>query len=216
MSSTGIAATSLLARYAQRRPTETAAERCELCATTLPDDHPHLLDLEHKVALCACRACAVLFDRSGAGGHRLRRIPDRRLRLELEGDDRVTALFTVPVDLAYFVDDSGGDHISAYYPSPVGMTRGAIPPADWHELVAIGPAIATLEPDVEALLVRRTDSGDIYFIVPIDDCFRLAGLLRTTWRGWSGGRAVWSELDQFFDGLTTRSRTPRTLNARRS
>jgi hypothetical protein len=42
--------------------------------------------------------------------------------------------------------------------------------------------------------------------VPIDECLTLVGLIRTRWRGLTGGKEVWQELQGFFDGLDERSR----------
>jgi hypothetical protein len=58
-----------------------------------------------------------------------------------------------------------------------------------------------MEPDVEALLVNRVGSTHEYFLVPIDECYRLVGLIRANWRGLSGGTEVWKEMKDFFDGL---------------
>ena len=33
-----------------------------------------------------------------------------------------------------------------------------------------------------------------YYIVPIDECYRLVGLIRMHWRGLSGGTEVWKEI----------------------
>jgi len=64
-----------LHRLAQRRSEapEEAEERCELCGTPLAPAHRHLLDLQSRQLLCACRACSTLFDRraAGAGHYRL-------------------------------------------------------------------------------------------------------------------------------------------------
>ena len=62
----------------------------------------------------------------------------------------------------------------------------------------------TLEPDVEALLVDRHLGSRRHWIVPIDDCFRLVGLIRTHWQGLTGGKAVWAEIGRFFDDLERR------------
>ena len=43
-----------------------------------------------------------------------------------------------------------------------------------------------------------------YFILPIDECFKLVGLIRLHWKGLSGGTEVWSELARFFAGLRVR------------
>jgi hypothetical protein len=51
---------------------------------------------------------------------------------------------------------------------------------------------------VEALLVNRARGARMHFVVPIEDCYRLAGLIRTRWRGLSGGEEVWKEIDGFF------------------
>jgi hypothetical protein len=66
--------------------------------------------------------------------------------------------------------------------------------------------LATLVPDVEALLVDRVRGARRQWIVPIDDCFALVGLIRTRWRGLTGGTEVWLELDRFFDDLDRRAR----------
>ena len=44
-----------------------------------------------------------------------------------------------------------------------------------------------------------------HFRAPIDDCFRLAGLLRKHWRGLSGGTEVWKQMAQFFTELRQRA-----------
>ena len=43
-------------------------------------------------------------------------------------------------------------------------------------------------------------------IVPIDVCFALVGLVRTHWRGLTGGADVRRELDHFFDRLDRKAR----------
>jgi hypothetical protein len=42
--------------------------------------------------------------------------------------------------------------------------------------------------------------------VPIDECYALVGLIRTRWRGLTGGTEVWKELGGFFEQLDRRSR----------
>ena len=67
-----------------------------------------------------------------------------------------------------------------------------------------------MEADVEALLVNRIGhsrgfSGPEYYVTPIDECFKLVGLIRSRWQGLSGGAEVWRKIGQFFTGLKSRS-----------
>ena len=58
-----------------------------------------------------------------------------------------------------------------------------------------------MEPEVEALIVNRIGEQDAYFIAPIDECYRLVGLIRTRWRGLSGSPEVWGAVAAFFEQL---------------
>jgi len=49
------------------------------------------------------------------------------------------------------------------------------------------PVLRKLEPDVEVLLVNRIANPPQYHWAPIGQCFRLWGIMRTNWRGLSGG-----------------------------
>ena len=184
-------ADSRLAQLTRRR--EPALERCELCGAPIGADHRHLLEPQARELLCACRACALLFDRGG----RYRLVPTRRERLEGVGlTDEMWEELRLPVEIAFFVRSSAEDRVQAYYPSPMGATESLLT----FDL----DVLHTLEPDVEALLVDRHKGAREHWIVPIDDCFRLVGLIRTHWQGLTGGRDVWVEIGRFFDGLERR------------
>ena len=181
-------ADSRLAELARR--STPAVERCELCSAPIAADHRHLMEPASRELLCACRACALLFDRGG----RYTLVPERRVRLDdLELDWEALRL---PVDIAFFLHSSAEGRDMAFYPSPMGATESQLP----FEL----PLLRTLEPDVEALLVDRHLGAREHWIVPIDDCFRLVGLIRTHWRGLTGGREVWAEIGRFFADLERR------------
>jgi hypothetical protein len=178
------------------RPREAPAdEQCDLCAEPIPPQHRHLLDLESRRLLCACRACSILFDRSGAGGGHYRLIPDRVVALEDVGlDDQTWQSFGIPVEMAFFFHSSAAGRVVAFYPSPLGATESLLDLDDDRVLT-------DLEPDVEALLVNRTRGRREHWIVPVDRCYELVGLVRTHWKGFGGGAEVWDALDGFFDKL---------------
>jgi Family of unknown function (DUF5947) len=77
----------------------------------------------------------------------------------------------------------------------------------WEELEAANPVLATLEDDVEALLVDRSRGARRQWLVPVDDAYALVGLIRMQWRGLSGGREVWEEIDRFLEDLDGRARS---------
>ena len=66
-----------------------------------------------------------------------------------------------------------------------------------------------MEQEVEALLVNRTRGARGHFLVPIDECYKLVGLIRVHWKGLSGGQEVWEEIGRFFEELGERSRAVR-------
>ena len=202
---------SPLQRMAQRsgREREAALEHCDLCSAPIPPEHRHILDVASRELMCTCRPCAILFDRSaaGAGGRHYRLVPDRRLRIEdFAMDDVAWAELRLPVDLAFFFHSSQAERVLAFYPSPMGATESLLELDAWRSLEADNPVLRTLEPDVEALLVNRAQGARHHLVVPVEDCFALVGLIRTHWKGLTGGREVWEEIGRFFDGLDRRAR----------
>ena len=53
--------------------------------------------------------------------------------------------------------------------------------------------------------MRRGAAPAEYYLVPIDECYKLVGLIRTHWRGLSGGTEVWREIGAFFAALKSRA-----------
>ncbi|MCA6096094.1 DUF5947 family protein [Streptomyces sp. SCA3-4] len=192
-----------LARRTAPPSTRESGERCDLCAEPVPPGHRHLLDLSGGPGvLCACRACSLLFDRHAAGGRHYRLLPERRLRLDGHTiDDEAWATLQVPVGLAFFVHDSTSGRTTVGYPSPLGVTRSTVEPALWQDVADGHPALAGLADDVEALLVDRTRPAHEHWIVPLDDCYRLAALVRTHWKGLGGGAEVHRHIREFFTAL---------------
>jgi hypothetical protein len=191
-----------LARRATVEPPDSQVERCELCGEALPGEHSHVLDLATGQPLCACRACALLFDRAAAGGDHYRLIGDRRLRLDgLALDDRLWAALGIPVDLAFVSWSTAAQRPVARYPSPFGFTTSMPAPDAWHDVVAANPALTGMAPDVEGLLVNRMRGAREHWLVPVDDCFRLAARVRGLWSGFGGGDEVWEDIARFFAEL---------------
>jgi hypothetical protein len=188
-------------------PQAAAAERCDLCTEPIAPEHRHVVDLHARSLLCACRACVLLLDRPGAGGDHFQLVPERRLRLDgFRLDDLRWASFRIPVDLAFFFRSTAVGRVTAVYPGALGATESELDLDAWAEVERDNPVLAELEPDVEALLVRRTDGRHEHYLVPIDECYSLAGVLRMHWRGFGGGGEVWREIDSFFDRLRAQSR----------
>ncbi|WP_163553882.1 DUF5947 family protein [Candidatus Frankia alpina] len=181
-------------------------ERCDLCAAGVPNDHRHLLDESRDSVLCLCRACALLFDRDAAARGHYRLIPQRRLRVvDLDRDGSDPRALGIPVGLAFIVPGDDGE-VRARYPSPMGATHWDLEPVAWRRLVARAPVLAGLTPRVEALLANTARNRREFWIVPIDDCYRLVAVVRREWTGLSGGIRVWPAVDDFFAALPDRSR----------
>ena len=203
-------ASSRLRRLAQSasREREAALERCELCGEVIPANHRHLLDLQSRELMCACQACKILFDRKEAGVGHYRLVPDRRLRIEgfrLEDED--WAALEIPVDMAFFFHSTRDERVSAFYPSPAGPTESLLRLDAWQDIERANPVLLSLEPDVEALLVNRARGARQHFIVPIEDPYRLVALIRSRWRGLTGGQEVWEGIESFFAELAEGART---------
>jgi hypothetical protein len=185
---------SFLRQFARRRA---ATERCELCSAELAELHSHLLEPGKRQILCACEACAVLFC-GQAGGHYLR-IPRRIVALtNFHMTDMQWEALMVPINLAFFYYDSASSRVIAMYPSPAGATESLLSLESWQEIRYENPSLQAMQPDVEALLVNRVGATPQYFVVPMDECFRLVGIIRMHWKGLSGGTEVWGHIQEFF------------------
>ncbi len=178
-------------------------ERCELCATPVAAEHPHLVEPAERRLLCACTPCGVLFSEPGL---RYRRVPDRYLYdTGFVLSDTQWDELQVPVGMAFFLVNSIRRAVVACYPSPAGATESELSLAAWADGVGTSALAGMMEPDVEALLVRRGDAGRggqaEALLVPVDACYRLVGLVRLHWKGFDGGAEAWAAIDAFFEEL---------------
>jgi hypothetical protein len=180
-------------------PKADQAEHCGLCRQALAPQHDHLIDPRTRRLVCSCQACAILFNNPAAQYKRVSKQVQYLTDCEI-GDADWDALM-IPIGIAFFVKQSSGssagERIAAYYPSPAGPVESLLSLEDVH------PALNRLEPDTQALLVNRAEQE--YFILPIDECYRLVGLMRTHWKGLSGGNEVWREMQLFFQEMKSRA-----------
>src|ERR687898_54868 len=192
---------------AAKEAAQATQERCELCSEPIPSEHRHLLEVSTREIMCACRPCSILFDRQAASEGKYRLIPDRHLFLEdFEMSDAQWESLRIPVDMAFFFYSTPAERVVAFYPSPMGPTESLLKLSAWEELETHNPVLKGMERDVEALLVNRVRGAREHFLVPMAECYSLVGLIRMHWRGLSGGREVWEEIDRFFENLKQRSR----------
>lgn len=205
---------SFLKQVAGRRPIPDDAERCELCSAELAPTHQHLLDPRKREIACSCDGCAVLF--CGQPGARYLRIPRRiRALADFEMPNLQWESLMIPINLAFFYYNTEGGRMMAMYPSPAGAIESLLSLASWVEITAQHASLQKMEPDIEAFLVNRIGTVHGYYIVPIDECFYLVGLIRMYWRGLSGGAEVWKHINEFFACLQARSTEVRESAANR-
>ncbi len=179
-----------------------ANEVCDLCGNDISPDHRHLLHLTERRILCVCESCLAL----RSGDPELRPTGTRALWLDdLELPDELWARFQIPIGLAFFLLDSAAGRVVALYPSPAGATESELDLDAWDELLAANPPLAGLESDVEALIVSRMTEPRQQVIAPIDECYRLVGLIKTSWEGISGGVGPEQAIHRFFEELRARS-----------
>ena len=190
-------------------------ERCDLCGAPLHSEHQHLFEPTSRKLVCSCNACAVLFHVHGET--RYKRVPARIRCLQ---DFQLTSTqwddLMIPIGVAFLVESSVEGKVLAFYPSPAGPTESTPSLTAWGEIMQQNPVLKEMEPDTEALLVNRLDcsrTGNCqYYLVPIDKCYELVGLIRSQWRGLSGGAEVWNQVGTFFEELKARS-SPRSACA---
>jgi hypothetical protein len=199
--------TALRAFAAPRNvPRAAPQERCELCSVVLAPEHRHLFETSTRKIICSCDPCALRFEDVVEGRFKL--IPrDSYALADFHLDDAEWEALSLPINLAFFFDDSRSGKVMAHYPSPAGATESLLPLPAWEMIVVNNPVLAGMQSDVEALLVNRVKDERLCYIVPIDTCFELVGLIRIHWRGFTGGEEVWREVDAFFERLKQRARS---------
>ena len=192
----------ILKRFVRKR--SVTAECCDICSIELRPDHGHLIEPATRKLVCACQACAILF--SNGTETKYRRVPQTvRYLPNFQLTDAQWEGLMIPINMAFFFHSGPLERIVALYPSPAGATESLLDFQSWQDIVESNPVLQTMQPDTEALLVNRVKSASDHFIVPIDQCYRLVGLIRTKWKGLSGGVEVWDAINSFFAELRERA-----------
>jgi hypothetical protein len=154
---------------------------------------------------CSCDPCALRFQ--DVVGGRFKLIPrERRYLPDVSFSELEWENLALPINLAFFFYSTVENKMKAFYPSPAGATESLLPLDAWDSLTNRNLQLKTMCPDVEAFLVNRVGAKRAYYIVPIDVCFELVGLIRLHWRGLSGGEQLWREVDSFFERLRDEAR----------
>ena len=191
-----------LRRLVRRR--SSGPEHCELCAVEIGSDHSHLLQTKTSAIVCSCPSCAILF--GDVKEAKYRRIPkDVRALADFVLTDAQWESLAIPINLAFFCRIGESSVPAAFYPSPAGATQSLLDLQSWDLIAEQNPSLLTMEPDVECLLVSRFTKTHEYYIAPVDECFKLVGLIRSNWRGFSGGKEAWQVIGEFFVSLRAKS-----------
>jgi len=168
---------------------------CELCGQTLAEVHAHRYHPASRNIRCCCPICVLVPEEGWL------EVPRRRLALGADLDESLWQSLGVPVALASFVKTPEG-FWNAAYPGPAGLIQTALSDEAVRTLLGRNPQWTELQPHVEAIVVNRLTDPARALLLPIDEHFRLAGMLRSQWRGLSGGDEVWQCLEDFFKGQT--------------
>ena len=131
--------------------------------------------IERRI-ICTCESCLAM----RAGDRELRPTGTRIVWLDdFDLPDEIWASFWIPIGLAFFIDSTRDRRLDGALPEPrrrdrvgararhLGAAADAEPGAD-----------GTLEADVEALIVNRMTEPHEHVIAPIDECYRLVGMIK--------------------------------------
>lgn len=172
-----------------------------MCTAQVAPEHGHVVDVEHRSLMCACRPCYLLFVKGDNG--RYRAVPDRYLvgpgltPQEWQG-------LGLPISTAFFLRGDSG--LGVFYPSPAGATECLLDLDVWSGLTRAHPMLGQARPEVEAILIRQVESDVECYLVPIDACYQLVGTVRLYWKGFDGGEEARERIDAFFADIRSKAK----------
>ncbi len=171
---------------------------CELCPVGLSERHQHLLNIVERRIVCVCATCWSMH----SGDPEYRATGGRTLWLDdfaLSGE--AWSAFQIPIGLAFMLRSGLTGDVVVLYPSPAGVTEAEIDTLAWTRMVSDNPVLEDLATDSEALIVNRLADPPQHVIAPLDECYRLVGMIKSRWSGISGGPELTATVDEFFGGL---------------
>lgn len=194
---------------------QAASERCDFCASEIKGEHRHLIEPGSKSVACACNICVLtsssLRKITSQGAFHYKIIPELySVVSDFVMPEEVWASLSIPVDMAFFVYSSTKEDLEVFFPSPLGPIQSELSQHSKSLLKTMNPIIKVLSHednrDALALLVNRTETSSEYFLIPIDQCYKLIGLMRKNWRGFGGGKEMHVMIAQFFQELRSKSK----------
>jgi hypothetical protein len=136
-----------LRQFARKRK---VVERCEMCSLELAEAHEHLVEPVNRKLICACQACAILFE--ARSGSKYKRVPREVLFLrDFQLSDAQWDGLMVPIEMAFFFRSSPQEKMIALYPSPAGPTESLLSLDTWADIVQTNPLLEKMQADVTAL-----------------------------------------------------------------
>jgi hypothetical protein len=184
-------------------------DNCDLCDACLGEIHQHLLERPSRKLECVCDVCANLGNDSNS---KYWLVPQRVISLpKFQMTDSEWYSLMTPTGIAYLVPNSTLGRVVVLCPSPLGPMESLLPADAWNAIAGKNPILRTMKSDVEGLLVCRAGSVREHYVIPIDECFTLVGIVRRKWKGASGGTLAWWEIERFFEKLRNANKVSHTL-----
>ena len=106
---------------------------------------------------------------------------------------------SIPIGLAFLFHSTRAGGVVAVYPSPAGGTESTPMSDAWEDLVRQNPVLRRIPARRRGAAGLPHRRGARTFRVPIDECYKLVGVVRSKWRGFTGGVELWDEMSRFFD-----------------
>ena len=144
------------------------------CSAPIAPEHRHLLDLDQRELMCACRACSLLFDRGAAGAATTGSCPTGGCGSTASSSTTLAgrscgSRSTWPSSSAARKRAGAWSRSTRARWARRSRCCGSRPGRSSRPTTPCSP---TLEPDVEALLVNRARGARRHWLVPIDDLLR--------------------------------------------